>query len=98
MIKDEIMPIACKTGGKTSSAGYFDAKMDFIRDEIEEEILDRTERVEAERDYEERESDREYEERREIQRERRFDEEELFEEERELERLRREEYDERFYE
>lgn len=71
--------------------------MDFIRDEIEEEILDRTERVEAERDYEEREYDRAYEELREIERERYFDEEERLREERELERLRREEYDDRYY-
>jgi hypothetical protein len=69
--------------------------MDFIRDEIEEDILNRTESVETERDYEEREYDREYEERRD---ERYIDEEECLRKERELERLRRDEWNERFYE
>jgi hypothetical protein len=72
--------------------------MDFIHDKIEEEIFDRTERVDAERDYEEREYGREYEGGREIDRERCLDEEECFREERELERLRRDEWNERFYE
>jgi len=55
--------------------------MDFIREEIEEDILNRTESIETERDYEEREYSREYEERREIERERIEREKHLIEEE-----------------
>ena len=67
--------------------------MDFIREEIEEDILNRTESIETERDYEEREYGREYEERREIEREKCLIEEECLREE----SLRRYDYDEGFY-
>jgi hypothetical protein len=71
--------------------------MDFIRDEIEEEILDRIERVEAERDFEEREDDREYEECREIERERYFDDEQRLRVDRVLERIRRAKHEDEYY-